>query len=206
VFPTLPQGYPIKVSPVLDTTLGTTKSLREMRVAQQTYPIWDIEILFEQLKDQTQNQTPYVPFTGYTQYMQLVQLWLMMYGQAGVFYFTCPWDYSRSNQAFGTGDGNTIAFTVYRTWGLGAQATVAPVGGINAVNTLYVNGVAQSPSSYSVQRNKIVFNNPPAAGATLSLTFTYYYVCRFTEDDQDYEEFAKNRWSVQSLKFRASPW
>jgi hypothetical protein len=206
VFPALPENYPIKFSPVMDTIIGTTKSLREMRVPLQTYPIWDIEIMFDQLKDQTQNQTPYGPFTGYQQYMDLVQLWLMMYGQTNVFAFTCPWDYSRANQALGTGDGITLGFTAFRTWGSGAQATAAPVGAINNVINVFVNGTAISATTYSVQRNQIVFNNPPAAGAVLTISFTYYYLCRFVEDEQDYEEFSKNRWAVKSLKFRASTW
>ena len=34
VFPTLPQGFPIKVVPTMDTVIGTTKSLREVRVGR----------------------------------------------------------------------------------------------------------------------------------------------------------------------------
>jgi len=177
-----------------------------MRVALQTYPIWDIEILFEELRDQTQNQSAYSPFLGYQQYQELVQLWLMMYGQTNVFAFDCPWDDSRSNQVIGTGDGDTIAFTAYRTYGTGAQATTAPVGAINQVTAVYLNGTAVSASTYSIQRNQIVFASPPAAGVVISLTFSYYYLCRFTEDEQEYEEFSKNRWVVTSLKFRAAPW
>jgi hypothetical protein len=206
LFPPLPQGYPIRVSPVLDTVVGTTKSLREMRVALQTYPIWDIEILFEELRDQTQNQTLYSPFVGYQQYQELVQLWLMTYGQTNVFAFACPWDYSRSNQEIGTGDGTTVAFTVYRTWGTGAQATLAPVGAVNQISAVYFNGTAISADNYTIQRNQLVFNTPPASGTIISLTFNFYYLCRFTEDEQDYEEFYKNRWAVTSLKFRAAPW
>lgn len=85
LFPALPEGFPLRISPVMDTIIGTTKSLRETRIPLQIYPIWDIELLFEELRDQTQNQTVYVPFAGYQQYMELVQAWLMMYGQTGVF-------------------------------------------------------------------------------------------------------------------------
>ena len=215
VFPTLPESFPVKVDIVLDTIIGTTKSLREMRVAQQTFPLWDIELPFPEIRDQTQNQVPYEPFVYpqvYQEYETLVENWLMMYGQANVFAFDCPWDDSRSNQLIGTGDGVSYIFQIYRTWGLGAQATIAPVGMVNTIFEVQVNGVTVPSSHYFVNRDKICFVDakgfiyPPGAGLDITLTFSYYYLCRFTEDEQDFEEFAKNRWTVPSLKFRAVVW
>lgn len=212
IFPTLPVAYPLRVSPGLDTTVGTTKSLREMRYPQRTTPLWDIEVPFEELRDQTQNQTPYGPFAGFEQYQQLVQTWLMMYGQSNVFAFECPWDNSRTGQVIGTGDGETWGFQIYSTWGLGAQAQLLPVGYVGAISTVYVNGIAVPQAQWTFSRDKLYFISatgmiyPPAAGAVISLTFSYYYLCRFTEDEQDFEEFAKNRWVVPSLKFRAVLW
>ena len=212
IFPTLPEGFPIKVSPVMDTTIGTTKSLREMRVAQQQFPLWDIEILFEELVDQTQNQVPYSPFVGYQQYMQLVQTWLMMYGQANVFGFDCPWDDSRQDQLIGVGDGSSYVFQIYRTWGTGANATTTPVGLVNAVVNVKVNNVVVNSGHYYIERDKIYFIDslgfvyPPGNGLDITMTFSYYYLCRFVEDEQDFEEFSKDRWTVSSLKFRAVIW
>ena len=206
IFPDLPEGFPVNVDIVMDTTLGTTKSLREMRVAQQVYPLWDIELLFNELRDQTQNQTPYAPFVGFQQYEELVQLWISMYGQTNVFGFNCPWDNSRSAQLIGTGDGTTLIFPTYRTWGLGLQETIAPVGLINTVTQVAINGIGVSPSTYDVSRDSIVFHTAPGFGLAITVTFSYYYLCRFVEDEQDFEEFAKNRWVVPSLKFRAVIW
>ena len=190
----------------MDTTLGTTKSLREMRYAQRLYPLWDIELLFEELRDQTQNQTVFAPFAGFVQYEQLVQLWLSMYGQTNLFAFDAPWDDSRSNQLIGVGDGTTTTFTIYRTWGTGDTATVAPIGLINTVFSVGVGGIIQPTSAYSTLRNKITFAVTPALGANIQMTFSFYYLCRPVEDQQDWEEFAQNRWAVKSLKFRAVFW
>lgn len=206
LFPTLPQGFPVKISPEFDTTVGTTKSLREMRVAQRLYPLWDFEIVFMELRDQTQNQTPYAPFVGFKEYEHLVQLWLAMYGQTGVFAFDAPWDNSRAGQSIGAGDGVKTAFTIVRVWGLGSAAVVAPIGMINQIFLVQVNGITVPPSGYSVGRNTIYFNVPPGAGLVITLTFSYYYLCRFVEDEQDFEEFGKNRWTVPTLKFRAVNW
>lgn len=207
LFPTLPAGFPMKLSLVMDTTIGTTKSLREMRVAQQAYPLWDIELPFEELRDETQNQSPYVPFYGMAQYMELVQLWLMMYGKTGVFGFQAPWDCSRTNQVITTNStSGQTAFPVFETWGTSGVATEFPIGLLGSVSNVSVNGVTQSPSAYYATRSYINFNSAPAPGSTITMTFQFYYLCRFTEDEQDFDEFSKNRWQVPSLKFRAVYW
>ena len=212
IFPDLPQGFPIKLAPNFDTTIGTVKSLRELRVAQRLAPLWDFEIPFEELRDQTQNQTPYTPNLGFTQYEQLVETWLMMYGQSSIFAFFVPWDNSRQDQQIGVGDGRTFVFTIYRTWGLGAQETLASIGALKQLISLKVNGIDVDPSLYYIDRNKVFFvspngqPNPPGAGLPITMTFIFYYLCKFVEDEQDFEEFAKNRWTVPSLKFQSVNW
>jgi hypothetical protein len=212
IFPTLPTAFPIKVGIVLDTTVGTTKSLQENRVAQQQFPLWDIELVFEELRDQTQNSVPYQPLSGWKQYQALVQLFLSMYGQGGVFAFDCPWDNSRTDQLIGTGDGVTYAFTLSRTWGQGANATTTPIGMINTMLAVYVNGTVVPSTNYYVSRNVIYFidangfTHAPGASLPVTATFSYYYLCRFVEDEQDFEEFAKNRWAVPNMKIRAVSW
>src|SRR5262249_14556613 len=149
---------------------------------------------------------------GFTQYQQLVQFWLSMYGQAQLFAFDCPWDDSRANQQIGVGDGSTFIFTIYRTWGLGATATLQPIGLINTVFSVEVNGTPISTSQYQLNRNKIEFIGPtgqalpPGDGVVITMTFSFYYLCQFVEDEQDFEEFARNRWRVPSLKFQAVDW
>lgn len=214
-FPGIPEGFPVRLSIVMDTTIGTTKSLREVRVANQQLPLWDIEIPFQELRDETQNQLPYEPFVYpvvYQQYEELCQLWLMMYGQTGIFAFDAPWDNSREDQLIGIGDGETYIFTVVRTWGTGLTATTVPVGLINTITNVKVDGADVSSSHYLTDRNKIYFRDlsgnlyPPGDGLDITMTFSFYYLCRFVEDEQDFEEFSKNRWTVPSLKFRAVIW
>ena len=215
IFPNLPESFPIKVSIVMDTIIGTSKSLREVRVAQQQLPLWDIEIPFQELRDETQNQIPYQPFvypTVYQEFEELVQIWLSMYGKTGVFGFNCPWDNSRLNQQIAVGDGITYSFTIVRSWGTGPTATLLPIGLIGEVLSVQVNSITAPSTHYTVDRNKLIFVDdlgntyPPGDGDAITMTFTFYYLCRFTEDEQDFEEFSKNRWTVPSLKFRAVDW
>ncbi len=211
VFPQLPQGFPVKVTPIMDTVIGTMKSLREIRVSQQTYPLWDIEILFEELRDQTQNQTPSTDpgIAGYTEYMQLVQLWLMSYGQSNIFAFDCPWDDQRT-VTIGNGDGVTCIFPIFVDWaGIKGLNVSVPIGMINEIFYVQLNGVTIPSTQYTTLRNKLYFIDqngnlqPPAAGDSITVSLSYYYLCRFTADDQDYEQFLDGRWRVPSLKFQA---
>lgn len=207
VFPSLPIGFPIKISPTFFTVSATMKSLRELRYAQQPVPLWDIELMFPELLEQTQNQTVYTPFAGKTQFMQLVQTFLAMYGRTGVFALDCPWDNSRQNQTIAVGNGVTPTFTIGRTWGFGAQATAQPIGMINTITSARVNGVLIPSVNYRVDdRNKLTFAVAPDVGAPIVLSFTFYYLCQFVADEQDFEEFSKNRWTVPSLKLRAVNW
>ncbi len=212
VFPTLPYGFPLKVTPYLKTTVGTVKSGREVRYAQQVAALWEIELLFEELRDQTQNQTPYSPLSGFMQYETLCAQWLMMYGQTGVFYFDAPWDDSRSEVSIGTGDGSTYEFTFYRTFGIGSAYLTEPVGGINTIFDLKVNGVIVPSSNYMIERNKVIFQDakgniyPPPASASITSSFSFYYLCRFESDEQEFQEFMKNRWEVKNMKFRSVYW
>jgi hypothetical protein len=207
VFPNIPVGFPVKVKPNFKTTIGTASSGREVRGANQILvALWEIDLLFEELRDQTQNQTPNAFFAGFTQFMQLCQLWLSLYGQFGLFYFTAPWDESRLLQFIANGDGQTVKFTAIRTWGIGAAQITEPVGGINTIIEVRVDNVIINPLVYSASGNELVFQTAPAPGSVITMTFTYYYLCRFVEDKQDFEEFMQDRWTLKSLKFRSVYW
>lgn len=210
VFPLLPYTFPIKVTPMMMTVIGASTSDREVRIPMQQLPLWQIELPFDELRDQTQNTTP-GPMVGFTQYMQLVELWLSMYGQAGVFAFDAPWDNSREDQIIGLGDGHQYIFTIVRTWGQDPAFVTEPIGMINEVFDVSINGATVDPSTYYVERNKIFFISdgfvhPPVADATITMTFSFYYACRFTDNNQDFEEFSSGRWTVGGLKFQSVYW
>jgi hypothetical protein len=213
VFPVLPEGFPVKVRPIFKTTIGTVKSGREVRAPNQTMSaLWEIELLFDELRDQTQNATIFQPMVGYTDFEQLVQIWLMMYGQTNVFAFDAPWDDSRANQLIGYGDGSSYIFPVYRTWGLGTAELTELVGVINQVTQVKVGGSVVPATNYYTARNKIYFIDkfgiihPPAFDAPIVMTFSFYYLCTFLADEQDFVEFSQGRWTVPSLKFRSTYW
>lgn len=206
VFPQVPYSLPIKLRPTMKTIIGKDSVNREVRFPQQTFPLWEIELLFEELRDQTQNQILYEPFLGYTQYEDLVLQWLLSYGKGYVFAFDAPWDDSRADQPLGTGDGLTTVFTAVRQWGQAPLDITESVGQINLIYNVKINGTIASPLTYTVGRNQITFLSPPGSGLPITMTFSFYYLCHFMENQQEFTEFSENRWEIKSLKMRSIYW
>lgn len=60
-----------------------------------------------------------------------------------------------------------------------------------------------SSSDYDVvMPNLIEFHSAPPVGTVLA-SFQFFFACRFTDDQQDFEKFADQLWSLQSCNFRS---
>jgi hypothetical protein len=202
LYPQLPTlSFSIHKMPTFATIVSTHVSGREVTSPQQAYPLWEYTLTYEVLRDQTQNQSIWQPNAPFTELEQIAGLFLQCNGQYGWFYFDDFTDDSRASSYVAVADGITSVFTVSRAFGpLGFSE---PVGGINQLTAVYFNGVSQSPSLYAVLGNQIVFNSAPSAGVVITADFTFWYLCRFLEDQQDYEQFYYNLWTLKTCKFRS---
>ena len=207
VFPSNIPGLTFEVHkrPTWATLEYMAISGRRTSSPQQAYPLWEFELKFDFLRDQTQNIMPYRQYAGKNEFTRISQLFLDCAGKYGQFYLDDPTDDSRMAQVIGTTDGTTQQFTMYRTWGTGANSFVEPVGGINTIYDIYLNGVVQSHSTYSIvaNTNAFTFNAPPSGGQTITADFSFYYLCQFLEDQHDYNQFMTNLWELRSLKLRS---
>jgi hypothetical protein len=208
VFPDLPYGFPFKKSPTFQGISNVTPSGRSARAAQRYYPQYEYELTFEGLRDQTLNAQPYAPLAGYVEFQQLLGAFLALGGRFGMFLFSDPSDNSRAGEFLGMGDGATVTFDVFRTIGHGATAA-EPIGALDLTGALkiYFNGVFQG-SGYAISDGSdgssatITFASPPGSGVVITIDFSFYYLCFFSEDQLDFEEFFKNYYALKSLKFR----
>jgi uncharacterized protein (TIGR02217 family) len=202
-------GFSIMKKPVFASIVQSFKSGREVINAQQTSPLFEFELKYETLKDQTQNQVPYAQNAGFTALEQLSSLFLFCNGQYGRFIFEDLSDCSRTGQILGTGDGTTINFSIVETISDASSGEDFSfvIGMLNQSHsfTVYVNGVPKvfgvdySVDSAGVQ---ISFASPPANDTTITMDFYFYYLCRFISDEQEFEQFVKNWWTA-SIKFRS---
>lgn len=196
LFPLSPSNiaWPVTRTPTFSTRIATHVSGREVRVPLFSYPLYSYELTVEGL-DQ------YSAFNGLgaETYQQLRGLYESVQGQYGTFLYQDPGDGSVTGQLEGTGDGQTTGFTLYRTIG-GAVRAVDWVLGISQV---YLNGGAVDADQYTlVQPNVLSFNTAPNGGVQISVDMTYAWLCRFTSDAQDFEEFMSGLHQVSSLKFK----
>lgn len=210
IFPSLAllpgRGFSLHRKQIFSTLKQTTFLGRESRMYQQFYPFWEFTLLFNELRDQTQNQTPYSGLTNYTEFQELSQFINWASGTRGSFYFDDPDDDSRLGQFIATGDAATTIFSVIRTLNpTGAYTTTEFVGAVNfnLPIAVYLNGVLQSASTYSIAGNLLMFTTPPGNGVTITMDFYFWFLCRFTENKQQYSEFHKNRWEAQKIQFRS---
>lgn len=108
--------------------------------------------------------------------------------------------------------GVTVAGqTVYPLW----RSTIATDGStltlleriqnVSFFGGLYLNGSPVSGLLYTLTNfpATITFTNAPAAGEILSWSGNYNYVCQFSEDSLDFNEFMFQLWSLKSLKLES---
>jgi hypothetical protein len=191
-FPVLAgQGWSVHKRPTFSTRVASHVSGREVRQSLYAYTLYEFELTFDALSSDA------APGLGTLQ--NLMGLYLQCEGQYGTFLYTDPTDDAVSGQGIATGDGATTSFTFQRTLG----GFIEPVSWVSSVTNVYLNGVTQ-PSGWSLaQPNTLSFATAPASGAAITADFAYAFVCRFLDDQEDFEEFMSELWRVQSLKFRS---
>jgi hypothetical protein len=183
--------------PGFSTRVASHVSGREVRVALMSYPLYEFEAVYNGLASAA---TPSFIGLGAASLQSLMGFFLQLQGQFGTFLYTDPDDNTVTAQAFATGDGATTSFTMMRSLG----GFPEPVGWVTSIANVYLNGVAQSASSYSLAvPNTLTFSSAPGSGVTVSADFAYAFNCRFLDDKMDFEEFMSNLWRLDSMKFRS---
>jgi uncharacterized protein (TIGR02217 family) len=192
IFPTLPGlSWSVTKQPRFATRVQRAVSGRELRALDQPNPTWTWTLTYSVLRDGG----------GYDELRTLMGFFLDQQGAFASFLFVDPGDNRATGQALGTGDGSTAAFQLVRTMGGFAEPVTAP----NAVTNVYVDGVVQSPSGYSVDADTgvVTFTAPPPAGEGVSADFTYSFRVRFADDSAEFENFMFQLWSLRQVKLQS---
>ncbi len=125
--------------------------------------------------------------------------YLQCQGQYGSFLYTDPSDNAVTGQVIGVGDGATKSFAFQRTLG----GFTEPVSWVASVTQIYLNGAAQASGWGLVQPNTLTFTTAPGSGVAITGDFAFAFVCRFLDDQEDFENFMNGLWKVDALKFRS---
>jgi uncharacterized protein (TIGR02217 family) len=193
-FPTLTgMSFTVNKGPSWNTITKQAASGRQVRVSLQSSPIWKFKLAFEYLRDRA---------AATSDVQTLWAFFNSVGGQFSPFYFLDPYDNAVSAQEIGVGNGSTTSFQLTRTVGSGtAYPWIEPVYGVSGAPTVYVNGVvtAATLGAYGV----ISFAAPPAAGAVISWSGAFMFLCHFTQDDVQPSQMVKGLWSLDGLTFES---
>jgi uncharacterized protein (TIGR02217 family) len=198
VFPALPGlAWSVTKSPTFQTRIQRAVSGRELRALDYPYPLWQFTLIFDLLRDN--------PAAGYDELRTLMGFFMLCQGAFGTFLFRDPTDDRVTGQQIGVGDASTTVFQLQR-----AMGTTLPGGGFqepivapNIVSAVYLDGITQSPASYSVDPNTglVTFETAPGGGLIITIDFSYYFRCRFVDDSYAFENFMFQLWQLKKLTF-----
>lgn len=180
-------GWSMGRKPMWRTLVQEAVSGKDAAAGLMMYPLWEWTLSHELLRADSVN----------LEFQTLVGFVNQCHGMLVPFYYTDRHDYIVTNQSFGTGDGSTVAFQLVRTFG----GFTEPVKSVNAITNIKINGSVTT--AYTLGSTGIVtFTTAPANAAALTWTGTYYWLCRFLQDDPDFEEFMQNFLTQKEIKFR----
>jgi uncharacterized protein (TIGR02217 family) len=198
VFPSLPGlAWSVTKSPTFQTRIQRAASGRELRALDYPYPLWQFTLVFDLLRDN--------PAAGYDELQTLMGFFMLCQGAFGTFLFRDPSDDQVAGQQIGVGNASTTVFQLQRSMG-----TTLPGGGFqepivapNIVSAVHLNGITQSPASYSVDPNTglVTFVTAPGSELIISADFSYYFRCRFVDDSYTFENFMFRLWQLKKLTF-----
>lgn len=178
--------------PTFDTIIHTSASGREVRVTKRTNPIWEFEFTYSILDD------TFTDGSGYSELRDLMGFFLQRQGAFDSFLYSDPTDNAVTNQSLGTGDGVTTQFQMVRNLG----GFIETIQNVNVITNVKVNGAVQTnPTNYSISSTGLItFVTAPAAAATITATFSYYFRVRFKEDMREFNNFLNNLWETKQMR------
>ena len=199
-YPIMPQ-LPISMAsgihktPVFNTARQKSAAGYVSALALQPYPTWQFEFSLDHIQgNEAAASTILAKFFG---------VFMSTCGGAIPFLFVDPQNSGVLTDQFGTGNGTTTAFQLSRN----INGAVDIVQFVIGSPLIYINGTLTTSYTMSVT-GVVTFSTPPAVGAVLTWTGSFYYLCRFSEDTLDStRSFSINngldQWMIQGVKFQS---
>lgn len=187
-FPTfLGLTWPVKrTGPIFDTVIQDSYSGKQTAYSKRVTPKWMWELPFEFLYSSATK----------LEMQTLAGFYASVRGRARVFQYRDVFDNIAAGESFGVGDGLSRTYQLTRAMGGFVEPVFAPDGPL----TINVSGsptVAYVLDPYGM----INFDSAPAAGAPLSWSGSYNWLCRFEEDKIEFSNFMKDLWSADKVSF-----
>lgn len=183
--------FSVHKKPSFKTNIHEAASGKEVRNALQQFPRWEFNLSYEFLEDRS---------AGTTSLKTIMGFFMTCQGSFAAWLFKDPDDYLVESGLCGVADGAITSFPFLRSMG-GFYEQIGQVDESNTIN-IYVDGVLQDPGDYTLNGNEFIFDVAPASG-DVTADFQFYFVCRFLEDQLDFEKFMDKLWSLQECDFKS---
>ena len=198
VFPSLPGlAWSVSKTPTFQTRIQRAVSGRELRALDYPYPLWQFTLVFDLLRDN--------PAAGYDELRTLMGFFMLCQGAFGTFLYRDPSDDQVTGQQIGVGNASATIFQLQRSMGatLPGGGFLEPILAPNIVGAVYLDGITQSPASYSIDPNTglVTFATAPGSGLVITADYSYYFRCRFVDDSYAFENFMFRLWQLKKLTF-----
>ena len=198
IFPTLPGlAWSVTKTPTFQTRIQRAASGRELRALDYPHPLWQFAVAYEFLRDN--------PTAGYDELRTLTGFFMLCQGAYGTFLFEDPTDCQVVGQQIGVGNASTTVFQLQRAMGanLPGGGFFEPIVAPKEVWAVYLNGITQNPATYSIDFDSglLSFSTAPESDLIITVDFSYYFRCRFTDDKYDFENFMYRLWQLKKLTF-----
>lgn len=191
-------SFGTKKTPIWQTQVRQAANGKEVRKTNWTYPRYKFQLSYEFLRDNVN-----------AEYQTLVGFCNSMQGQFGAFVFNDIDDYTVTDQAIGVGDGSTLEFPLVRAYG----GYIEPVQYAAAITNVKKNGVTLTHvtdweevtigTGWGGGVNAIGLTVAPAIGDIITASFSYYYVCRFTQDEFEFSKMMQNFFELPQIEFES---
>jgi uncharacterized protein (TIGR02217 family) len=189
VFPVLPTlSWPVQRRPIWSTKVQESISGKETRIGLWSYPCYEYSISFDVLRS----------FGTFTELQQLIGFFNARNGSFDDWLFNDVYDNSATNAQFGVGNGTRTQWQLARNYG----GYIEPVRRVNFVTDVRINGTPTAAYTVNSTIGTITFTTAPPNGAFLSWNGTFFWRCRFVEDDIDFNMVMAGYSELKSLKFR----
>jgi hypothetical protein len=188
VYPALPGlRFPMQRSPVWESDRFDTTSGRVFTCTQASSPRYLIRLAYEVLQN----------YDGLRDADVLVGFFNRVRGDGKNWVFDDPTDNVALNEQFAIADGVTKDFQLVRTRGGFAD----PIYELNGAPTIKQNGTTVTPT-LAAGLGQVSFATAPTAGSVLTWSGGYYWLCRFTKRQIDFEQFLRDFWSAGQVEFK----
>ncbi len=204
LFPELPGlEWDLTKTPMFNTKIMQSVNGRELRASYQAVPKYQISMSFAFLRESK----------GRKELQQLEGFFLERRGSFDSFLFKMPED--NEFQCTFIGDGVQTSFQLYKqinTTQIPLQHTQAE----QSEDPLMWDEVTSKPMwsdpddqmwllQFGITNNGLLqMPIPLAAGESITITGTYYYRCRFADDEQQYTHFMSKLWKAGKVEMVGS--